>query len=128
MHANGRSDGVGLRIDHGDGTAAGIHHIHFIPARVHRQPGRAGADRDHAVLAHVHQVEHGYGIAAAIADVGVLAIIRRIVGEITLLATGRAQRDQDQPWQAAAGMAAPVVYTLAAGAGSATVIPRGKDR
>ncbi len=87
LDANRRSDGVGLRIDHRDGAAAGIHHVHFVPVRIDRQPGRAGADRDHPVLAHVHQVEHGYGIAAAITDVGVFAIIRRVVREVPLPAT-----------------------------------------
>jgi hypothetical protein len=45
-------------------------------------------------LPHVDQVEHSYGIAAAIADVGVLAIIRWIA-DIALASSG-AERDQDQ--------------------------------
>ena len=78
LHGNGRSDGVGFGIDHGHRTAAGIHHVNLVPARVDRQSGRIGADGDDAVLPHVDQVENSYGIAAAIADVGVLAIICRI--------------------------------------------------
>src|SRR5258708_2574214 len=69
LHANGRSHGVGLCIDHGDGVTAGIRHVHFVPPGVHRKGGRAGTDRDHTVLPHVNHVQHGYGIAAAIADV-----------------------------------------------------------
>jgi hypothetical protein len=78
---------VGLRVDDVDLVDAG-----GLAARVGGDGDGRAADREGAVGAQIHEVEHGDGVAGGIGDVGELAVSVRVGGEGAFVAGG--ERDE----------------------------------
>jgi hypothetical protein len=74
-------DAVAFRVNYGNCTGLTVDDVDLITNRVGGEMSRIGADLQGAVLAEIDEVEHGDGVGAAVADVGVLPIADRNVGE-----------------------------------------------
>src|SRR5580692_4155272 len=102
MDGNGCGDGVVLGIDHGYGAVAtldaGIDDVDFIAGQAGGDGNRIAADRELTINADVDYIEHGDGAAAAIGDVGVLAVVGWVFGEVMRGAGGEGEQRQGDEW------------------------------
>ena len=76
--------------------SAGVDHVDFVAGGAGGDGDGILADGDFAVEAHVDHVEDGDGAAAAVGDVGVFAVVGRVLGEVVRAAAGEGQEQQDE--------------------------------
>ena len=96
MDGDGGGDGVVFSVDDGDGTlaagGAGVDHVNLVARGAGGDGDGILADGQFAVEAHIDHVEDGDGAAAAVGDVGIFAVVGRVLREVVRAAGGEGQK------------------------------------
>src|ERR1035438_4433632 len=99
MEGNGGGDGVVFGVDHGEravGFAARVDDVDFVAGGTGGDCDGVLANGQFTVYADIDGVEDGDGSAAAVGDVGVLAVVGGVLWEVVRMARGEGQRQQGE--------------------------------
>ncbi len=86
-------DAILLSVNHGDCAGLGVDDIDLVANRIHRKVCWIGANLQSPILAEIDEIEHGYGVGAAVTDVGKLAIA---VGDVRKPASAAARGEEKE--------------------------------
>lgn len=81
MDWDGRDDTIRLRVNYRDCARLGVDDVNLVANRIRNHVRRISADLQCPVLSEVDEVQNGHGVGTAVADVGVLPVSARDIGE-----------------------------------------------
>src|SRR6185437_6995570 len=80
VHTDPGSHFVRFCVDHTDVAGFSVHHINLVLSRIYCQARWALSDRHNRLDSESAQIDNGYAVTAAVADVGIFAVVRYRVG------------------------------------------------